>query len=368
VNHLRAGTLLGVVILAAMGMPLFSTGAQNPAEQQKQQEMGSRRIEKLLDEWLVNPKNFQKDMPLAQFLDALQQKLPKDKQVAVRIDKEAFGADFAEVASTPMPLVSSTSKWSLRGILESVIGKIKAKADFRLGTNEIVITTPQRANYTVSYDIRDLIEKPGFLVSNLLPTVVVTEVKFLRDLEPAEKAALIVQVLGADVDRAGDKLTAPVPESIQVLNGTQLIIHATGARHSNVHEWLTVFRRLNDVAVSIKAEVHEVDEDFYKKLGSAKYVPLEEAELEFLKQPGVGQTPKAEAPLKLLETHKALLAAEVARIDDGLEAADLAWHQVGRYRPSPTQVGKGETSPQTIWKEFHSWRGCGSALSAAMFA
>src|SRR5207248_332797 len=132
-------------------------------EPAKKQDEAIQTIQRLLDEQLVEAKHFAKEMPLAQFLAALENHLPKEKKLSLRIDKDAFGKKSAEVAATPMRLPASPAKTSLRTVLGLAVKKIKTRADYRIGPREVVLTTPQRALYTTTYDIRDLIEKPRLL-------------------------------------------------------------------------------------------------------------------------------------------------------------------------------------------------------------
>src|SRR5437867_2866661 len=76
-----------------------ATPATEPA---KKPDDAIQTIQRLLDEELVEVKHFQKELPLAQFLTALEKHLPKEKKLSLRIDKDAFGSKSAEVAATPM--------------------------------------------------------------------------------------------------------------------------------------------------------------------------------------------------------------------------------------------------------------------------
>src|SRR5205823_5696078 len=98
------------------------------------------------------------------------------------------------------------------------------------GPREVVLTTPQRALYTATYDIRDLIERPGLLT---FPTpwdrLTSRDSLPLRNAEPAEKAALVVETLLSAPDLRDREQTATEPETVQVLNGTRLVIRANAA-------------------------------------------------------------------------------------------------------------------------------------------
>jgi hypothetical protein len=371
-----AALFFGAAVVGSIAAQVPSL-AQNPLGTDKKQVDAIQRLERLIDEGLVNPKQFQEAMPLAEFLEAVQQQLTKDERIVLQIDKAAFGADFDEVAKTPMALKAITSRWSLRRVLETAIARIKPKADYRLGPEGIVITTPQKAFYTVVYEIRDLVERSGFLRSPLFASVIGSEIKNLRDLSPSETAALVVKIfafdrdapriviqtqfiqsnepaprlqseIGVSKDRLGAGVRPPAAESIQVLNGSRLVIRATGARHAEIAGWMVMFRRLNDLAVSLNARLYEVDEAFYTKVKNAKYVPRDVAEAEFLKLDENAKERESESVFALLEKQKPLVAGDEVKVDDGREAEVLTFFTAGRCLPSPDQVRKGEKGLQVF--------------------
>src|SRR5205823_4429008 len=86
--------------LSASVPTLFFAHAQLPADAAKIQDEARERIQKLLDEQLIETMPFQQPLPLAKMLAVVEKQLPKDKKVALRIDEEALGNQFAEVAGT----------------------------------------------------------------------------------------------------------------------------------------------------------------------------------------------------------------------------------------------------------------------------
>src|SRR5262249_33140859 len=168
--------------------------------------------------------------------------------------------------ATPMRLPASPAKTSLRTVLGLTLAKIKIKADYRIGPREVALTTPQRALYTATYDIRDLIERPRLLTFASWDRLTSRDSLPLRNAEPAEKAALVVETLLSAPDLRDREQTTAEPETIQVLNGTRLVIRANAARHAGIAEVLQVLRRLNDVRVAVKVRLYEVDTDFYNML------------------------------------------------------------------------------------------------------
>ncbi len=96
-SHLRlSASILGcfiVLALARVGV------AQTP---DKKHEEAVQKIQKLLDETRIDRKLLPTELPLAKLLAAIEQQVPKEKRVAIRIDEKAFGAKYAEVAATPI--------------------------------------------------------------------------------------------------------------------------------------------------------------------------------------------------------------------------------------------------------------------------
>src|SRR5262249_50891741 len=88
----------------------------------------------------IETKDFQGEMPLAKFLRALEKQLPKEEKISLRIDDEAFGDDFCEIAATPVRLPVHPEGMNLGTALRLAIAKIKKKTDYRLGPAELVIT------------------------------------------------------------------------------------------------------------------------------------------------------------------------------------------------------------------------------------
>src|SRR5260370_38388474 len=116
----RPAAWLILVFLGPVSVPSAPVRAQQTTEPARQQE-AIQALQKLLDEQQLATNQFQKEMPLAEFLAAVEKQLPEGKKLALRIDREAFGKDAAAVAGTPIHF--PTTKMSLRRMLEQIIGK-----------------------------------------------------------------------------------------------------------------------------------------------------------------------------------------------------------------------------------------------------
>lgn len=253
----------------------------------------------------VDTKPFQEEMPLAKFLQVLEKQLPKEKNVKLRIDAAAFGDDFCDVAKTPIRLPEYPKRLNLRTALSVARSKIAADTDWRLGDSEFIITTPERAAYTAVHDLQNI------------------------------KADRVLWAL----DAVGN-----VAETVQIVNGTRLVIRANDDGHRQVTEAVQMFRRLDDLHVTLKARLYQVDEGFYQKLKAIKPVPLEEAEQDFL----AGRPSPRDPLFKLLKKQKLILSGDEITVADGKKLVMLSRHNVRRCLPSPEHIRKGDKTPQTI--------------------
>jgi hypothetical protein len=348
-----------LAFLGALGLPQSPAQAQQPTGadtkqeaalqklHQRLQEEALRRMQQLLDEVLVETAPFQTEMPLEQFLAALEKKLPRGKKVTLRIDREAFGTRLADVAAMPMVLPPAPPRTSLRRALEAVLAKSKTPLDYRLDAEGAVLTTPQRALYTTVYEIRDIVEKPAGL---LLAGTVSRRLIALGDKEPlsttgpASRAALVVESLATALDPDSPTGLPADPDAIQVLNGDRLVIRANAARHAQMAEMLQAIRRLSDLAVIVNAKLYEVDRAFYTRLQNTKRLSINELE----ELDGKGASEKGDTLFNLLPKHKLVLAGEEVKGDNGQEVALLSRHRVVRCLPGPDQARRGVKARQTV--------------------
>src|SRR5437879_3996457 len=101
---MKQNQIVGIALLLPITVPgvaLAQYKATKPGQIGKQK---IAQIEKLLGEELIETIGYQEKMPLAKFLDALEDHLPKDKKIALRIDKEALGKDLAKLEQAEVRL------------------------------------------------------------------------------------------------------------------------------------------------------------------------------------------------------------------------------------------------------------------------
>jgi hypothetical protein len=325
---------LGLVALLLTLVPLFSTAAQELSEPDHKEQEAIRKVQRFLDEPLIDSASFGKDMPLDKFLEALEKHLPREPKLSLRIDREAFGNRLAEVAATAITLPASQRKVSLRTALERALAKSKIKLTYRLNPTEVIITTPARARYVAGYDIRSLVEKPDPALAVALENI---------SGHPTMKAAQIVQTVVGSLGWGHGTLPGGEREAIQILNGTRLVIRATAAEHAQIDELLAALRRLDDLAVTVQARLYEVDEAFYTRLKNARRVPLEELEKQVL-----DGNPPGDDLFKLLAKQPLVQTGDAITVDTRREVGLLSRQQSVLCLPSPAQVARGDKGPQIV--------------------
>src|SRR5262249_37793029 len=98
---LMSSRILVAVLCALVGAAtLFAQEKPGSKEEKEQAELA--RLQKLVSETQVDASKLDKEMPLIKFLAAVEELLPKDRKVSLRLDKTALGKDYAKVADAPI--------------------------------------------------------------------------------------------------------------------------------------------------------------------------------------------------------------------------------------------------------------------------
>jgi hypothetical protein len=330
-----------IVLLPALACLTFAAAQQKPTEPDpKTVETIQARLEQEID-----TRPYQKEMPLSKFLEALESQLPKKSKVALRIDRDAFGSKFSEVIATPVVLPPLPKKRSLRSALDIGIAKIKTRADYRIGSGEVSITTPERALYTHLYDIRQLVAKPIFFgpAKPIFFGPTGLEVRFG---EKAQRDTTIKaeKVIWSLVSLLDGNPVAPDQESIDVLDGTRLKIHTNASRHAQIANLLRTFQKsIVEITVSVKATLFEVDTGFYQRLKNVKRVSLDELERLFIR----GISSERDALFGLLKTQKIVQVGDL-KVDPGQQITLLSRHRAVTCGPTPERLKDGIKDLKTI--------------------
>lgn len=352
----RSRLVVGILVFSVSGlaMQLPSTQAQNPPEPDKARDEAIQWIQRFLVAQQINTKVFAEPMPFSRFLDVLMQQLPDDKTISFRIDRQGFADKYAELAATSIVLPQSTNPMSLNSVLQAASKQIKIKHDYRLGAAQYVFTTPERALYTAAYDIRDILAKPE-TVGTIVPFGTLTAPSWNafqanfegRNRDAAYKSARVVQALVAAIDGLSGEPAPFERASIQVLNGTRLVIRTNSEKHAEVAALLAAFRRFGDLWVTVNTQLYEVDDAFYAKLKNAKPIDWEEAEKILLGQLPA-KTSKGPSFFNLLAKQKPVQSGNDVKVDAGLIATLLSRHHAVCPLPNRDQVIRQDKSRTAI--------------------
>lgn len=202
------------------------------------------------------------------------------------------------------------------------------------------------AVYTVTYDVRDVLEKPEAM--QWYPNWnAFRDNERRRRGDSVQRAARLVRTIVSVIDFGRDKNMPPNRVPIEILNGNRLVVRANAATHAEVESLLNAFRRLGDIWVIANARLYEVDDAFYTKVKNAKRLSredLDEEEDRLVKD----LPPKHESLFKFLKDHKLVLAGEDVKVDNGFEAILLSKHRVVSFLPDREQIRRGEKGRQAV--------------------
>jgi hypothetical protein len=269
-------TGLGAGLASLLFSLPLAARVQSEAGTTKTADARIAEIRSLLGEIVIETRALQRDLPLGrvlltlqalQILEGVQGRLPRGKAVALRIDKEALGKRYEEIAQTPVRFPPFPRRISLSTALRIALSKLEgADVDYRIWPTHLTITTPERALYTRRHDIWDLAPQGKRLLKELrrMQAFRLAPGTDLPDTRPGDGPALLIRLILSETNVASEGSGHSVG-SVQVLNGRTLSIHTNEARHEEVANLLEGFRRLLDVAVVMKPRLYEVDRPFYIK-------------------------------------------------------------------------------------------------------
>ncbi len=235
--------VLTFICLASHALLGGPVGAQTPltstGELDKKSERKIAEITKRLNQ-IVETKFSSEPMPLAAFLKKLEEQLPKNQKVSLRIDVDAFGKDAAEVAKTPIKLRLYPTKMSLGTILRYAASKLitDQEIDCRVYPTHYAITTSTNSVYPAAYDVRDLVKEtlPKLRKMNATPKLRKMDTPSGNELlsfdsktfKPGKEAESLAQMILETVSRRS------VPVDIEIRNNTQLVIRTNHLHHGEI--------------------------------------------------------------------------------------------------------------------------------------
>lgn len=316
------------ILLVVVGLGLFLGRGVLPAQAAKEpsaeEEKAIRRTRELLSEGRASFKAV--DVPFGKLLETLARDQPEGKKLAFRIEADAFGKDLARVSDAPirLPVMKNVS---LGTVLRLAMKQVPIPLDYRLGVNEFIITTPARALYSVTYDVRDV-------VADLDPHAGANIVDMLanhkeRPRSQTERVSAIVRLIVTVVAPESWIAERAVHGTIRVENQTRLVIRANAAHHAEIAELFDSLRRLSDVRVKLDTRLFSVDQATYDRVKKAKRptrAELEEMEERAPKAPG--EAPEEDTIGESLRKLTPIARASDIELTTGVEAVFLSQYRV----------------------------------------
>jgi hypothetical protein len=333
-------------LLPALTLFAAVADGQAPAPATKTREEKTWEVDASLRRPLIKTSDFQQDMPLADFLAALQQLMPAEQRWKFGLDAEAFGKQLPALARTPVGhLPQVPRQLSPQAALENVLKQLSTPVDLRFGPNEVILTTPPRALFSRTYTVGDILQKWANLHadpvmqrfthelesrgSDRLPHV--EGVLELPRSEPDGKAVALATALVQAVDPPHWQRDG----TMEVRNGSRLEVRTNWRRHEEISFLLGALRRLQDVAVVMDARLYEVDADFYAKHLEPRFKDARQSA-------GLRSAVPAGTELEaLLAKQTLLLQGDDLKIGNNREAVFLSLQHAFTYPlPPPTNEEK----------------------------
>jgi hypothetical protein len=333
------------VLLALVSSPnvLWSQPA-NPITPRLDENIA--RLQKFLSTFEIEAAALGQEMPLENFLAALEKQVPSGMTLKFRLDRDAFGKETAGVAGSMVSLPSEPKRLSMRAALQACLAKVKPPVDYGLATGEVIITLPKQARYRTGYSLEKL-PNPELLHTAGVGGTLIPDLIFSEHTESTRAAEQAMRGLSWWLS---PQLWRPIvedPDAIQLTNGTLLEVNAVPAAHSEIYRFFRALHRVADVAAQLQVRVYEVNDEFYTKLRKQKRVPAEGLE----KQAANGSN-KDDALGKALEQQKPLFSGDDTPLNHETEAPLLSRYTFRSLLPGPDQVRQGDSARQGIFQGF----------------
>jgi hypothetical protein len=203
------------------------------------------RVERLLEETQIETFKLDERLTVEKLLTALAGRLPKDAGMTAAIDRDAFGDDAAKLAAMPVRL-RTTGTITLQSALQDILDQITSQigVDYAVRPTGIFLTRPRLAASTRSYEIGEALRADG---------------RVLSDKDGGSALLTPARLTEFLTTNAGLRSW----ETIDVVNGRQLSVFATPARHHAMATLVGTMTRLADLGVYMNARLYEVDREFY---------------------------------------------------------------------------------------------------------
>jgi hypothetical protein len=336
--------VLFFALLTVTAVGTAAAGEKTDGLRTKDQEV-ILRVQKALEDTVVDTKDFAGETTLAKVLAALEAKLPAGPEarlpagnkITIRIDEEAFGKQFPQLRDAPLdlPVMKNVSLLTVLRKVLAKAGKVE-EVDYGIRPTGVIITRPRLAAHTMAYDVRHLVPQTPLLVSQLQRAR--GEIK--SHPKPGDGLADLVQLLTESVDMRPW-------ETIEVFNKTRLVVSASPTRQAEVDNLLEALRRLADVAVVMNARLYEVDRAFFTKNVAPLFDKNKEAK-------DRAEVVAIDGPLfKKITRQTVVLESEDVKLRPHQTEPFLSRHSVFRYAAGPTdQAGATPTAGGTAGVSF----------------
>jgi hypothetical protein len=307
-----------------------------------------RQIRRLVKAMNIDTSEFQKKMPLAQFIETLTRQT-KNQGFAATVDRQAF-AKKPDILSAPVTLSGFTEQMNLETAVGMVIrqsGKAidqAMKPTLTYDVAGIVVTTraAPRTVYSDAHEIGDLLGSPE--IERLFGPREQPDRR--ENPKLAEKGAAVIHAIISTIDPES-WTDGPGHGTLELLNGTRLVVRATAEHHLMLDDFLVSLRRLADVAVLARARMYEVDEAFANKLKNAKQISLEQLEKDFIE----GRLPKDDLFAVLAKQEPVLVGNEM-KVDKAREVALLSRVRAVVGLAGPTRFREAGKAPRLAFEGF----------------
>jgi hypothetical protein len=317
--------------------------AQPAGDSEKERRKAIEAMHRRANELVVITEIVGKDLdeiPFAKLLDGLNKALSGKGKFAIRLDRVAFGKEADKILQAKITIPPVPTRMTVHTALRLALAQVAPDGfdiEFTAAHGELVITTRERAFYSATYDIRDLLPHTEYLHHTIKETVSQQPKDYLPSAyadfddkaDPKKPAQWIVRQLLRDDDKRAGWHNRKRASTIEIRNGTTLVINTVPSVHESILGTLYSFRRLIDVAVVMEAKVYALDRaDFDNHFASAFSDPKDKAKHRFVSTVTVQQHKRLKA-LTPIQTSDFVKLRPYARADF------LTWQSAYQYQARP---------------------------------
>jgi hypothetical protein len=232
--------------------------ADEPGRSARPTEEQVRRVQRILDEPLIDRSALPEETTLGQLLESLEKQLPRGKKLALRLDEKALGKDAEQLRGSAVRVRFGSPRRSLGSILAKTIGQLKPEVEYGIRADAVVITQPRLASVKLTYDVGDIVKEMPLLLPDIGRLFEADPTSLFRAVDPHDGTAVLARLLLGSI-------SLREWEDIDILNGGRLVVQATPRRQAEVFDLLAALRRLMDLAVVMNARLYEVDRAFFRR-------------------------------------------------------------------------------------------------------